>query len=313
MLRMQAVRLRDASDRVRPERQRRARPTIVEMLADESRAVAGRPAARPLIRPVAQPLGLHAGRRRAARSRRRCWRCSRCAVARIDLRTHRGVHPRIGAVDVVPFVPLGARPWPTAWRSRRRSAGRSPSGSACRCSCTKRRRARPARRSLEDIRRGEFEGLAAKMTRAGLGAGLRPVAPHPTAGATVIGARMPLIAYNINLATDRLDVAKTDRRGRPREQRRLAASSRRSGSRCAHRGIVQVSMNLTDFEKTPISAVFEAVEREAERTRRRRPGERDRRADSGRGARRHDAEHLRLRGFTDDADSRANGCATDRL
>ena len=91
-----------------------------------------------------------------------------------------------------------------------------------------------------------------------------PSTPHPTAGATVIGARMPLIAYNINLSTDRIDVAK-----------KIAAAVRFSsggfryvkamGVTLADRGIVQVSMNLTNYEKTPIFRVFEAVKHEAER------------------------------------------------
>src|SRR6185503_10128920 len=67
--------------------------------------------------------------------------------------------------------------------------------------------ANPARRNLEDIRRGEFEGLAAKMRNAEWTPDFGPAVPHPSAGASVIGARMPLIAYNINLATDRLEVA----------------------------------------------------------------------------------------------------------
>jgi glutamate formiminotransferase / 5-formyltetrahydrofolate cyclo-ligase len=91
-----------------------------------------------------------------------------------------------------------------------------------------------------------------------------PARPHPTAGATVVGARMPLIAYNINLATDRLDVA-----------RKIAAAIRHSsggyryvkamGIKLEDRGIVQVSMNLTNYEKTPIFRVFDTVKREAAR------------------------------------------------
>ena len=124
--------------------------------------------------------------------------------------------------------------------------------------------ANPARRNLEDIRRGEFEGLAAKMASPGWAPGFRAGAPHASAGASVIGARMPLIAYNINLATDRLDVAK-----------KIAAAIRHStggfrfvkaaGFELEDRGIVQVSMNLTNYEKTPIFRVFETVKREAER------------------------------------------------
>src|SRR5581483_621602 len=122
----------------------------------------------------------------------------------------------------------------------------------------------PLRKNLEDIRRGEFEGLATKMATDGWAPDFGPRAPHPTAGATVIGARMALIAYNINLATDRLDVAK-----------KIAAAIRHSSGGFRHvkaagfkledRGIVQVSMNLTNYEKTPIFRVFEMVKREAER------------------------------------------------
>jgi glutamate formiminotransferase len=123
----------------------------------------------------------------------------------------------------------------------------------------------PARKNLEDIRRGEFEGLAAKMSSPDWIPDFGPAQPHPSAGASVIGARMPLIAYNINLATDRLDVAK-----------KIAAGIRHSsggyrfvkamGVRLDDRGgIAQVSMNLTNYEKTPIFRVFETVKREAAR------------------------------------------------
>jgi glutamate formiminotransferase len=122
----------------------------------------------------------------------------------------------------------------------------------------------PARKNLEDIRRGEFEALAAKMATAGWAPDFGPATPHPSAGASVVGARMALIAYNINLATSRLDVAK-----------RIAAAIRQSsggyrfvkamGITLESRGIVQVSMNLTNYEKTPIFRVFETVKREAER------------------------------------------------
>jgi glutamate formiminotransferase len=122
----------------------------------------------------------------------------------------------------------------------------------------------PLRRNLEDIRRGEFEGLAAKMATEGWAPDFGPSMPHATAGAAVFGARMPLIAYNINLNTDRIEVAK-----------KIAAAVRFSsggfrfvkamGVTLADRGIVQVSMNLTNYEKTPIFRVFETVKREAGR------------------------------------------------
>jgi glutamate formiminotransferase len=122
----------------------------------------------------------------------------------------------------------------------------------------------PARKNLEDIRRGEFEGLAQKMASEGWAPDFGPSAPHASGGASVIGARMPLIAYNINLNTDRVDVAK-----------KIAAAIRHSsggfryvkaaGFKLEDRNLAQVSMNLTNYEKTPVFRVFETVKREAER------------------------------------------------
>ncbi len=124
--------------------------------------------------------------------------------------------------------------------------------------------ANPARKNLEDIRRGEFEGLAAKMAQPAWKPDFGPSQPHERGGASVIGARMPLIAYNINLNTDRVDVAK-----------KIASAIRHSsgglrfvkamGLLLEDRKIAQVSMNLTNYQKTPIFRVFEMVKREAER------------------------------------------------
>jgi glutamate formiminotransferase len=186
------------------------------------------------------------------------------AVADIDLRTHRGEHPRLGAVDVVPFVPIEGVTMMECVELARQVGAEI----ARRCNVPvflyEEAAANPARKNLEDIRRGEFEGLAAKMRAPEWAPDFGPATPHPSAGATVVGARMPLIAYNINLATDRLDVAK-----------KIAAAIRQSsggfryvkaaGFRLEIRGIVQVSMNLTNYEKTPIFRVFETVKREAAR------------------------------------------------
>jgi glutamate formiminotransferase len=123
---------------------------------------------------------------------------------------------------------------------------------------------RPERRNLEDIRRGEFEGLAARMATPEWAPDFGPSAPHPSAGAVVIGARMPLIAFNVNLGTGRLEVAK-----RIASAIRLSSGGLRfvkaMGVTLGDRGIVQVSMNLTNFEKTPIFRAFELVKREAAR------------------------------------------------
>ena len=186
------------------------------------------------------------------------------AVAEIDLRTHRGEHPRLGAVDVVPFVPIEGVTMAECVELAKKVGAAIAARFGVPVYLYEEAATNPTRRNLEDIRRGEFEGLASKMASAEWAPDFGPREPHPSAGATVVGARMPLIAYNINLATDRLDVAK-----------KIAAAIRQSsggfrfvkaaGFTLADRGIVQVSMNLTNYEKTPIFRVFETVKREAAR------------------------------------------------
>src|SRR2546425_9308405 len=186
------------------------------------------------------------------------------AVAAIDLRTHHGEHPRMGAVDVVPFVPIEGVTMAECVALAKKVGAAVAERFKVPVYLYEEASANPARKNLEDIRRGEFEGLAAKMAAGGWAPDYGPAAPHASAGASVIGARMPLIAYNINLATDRLDVAK-----------KIAAAIRHSsggfryvkaaGFKLEERGIVQVSMNLTNYEKTPIFRVFETVKREAAR------------------------------------------------
>ena len=186
------------------------------------------------------------------------------AIPAIDLRTHTGEHPRLGAVDVVPFVPIEGVTMSDCVALAKQIGAEVASRFGVPVYLYEEASANPARRNLEDIRRGEFEGLAAKMASPDWKPDFGPSAPHPSAGASVIGARMPLIAFNINLNTNRLDVAK-----------KIAAGIRQSsggfryvkaaGFELKDRGIVQVSMNLTNYEKTPIFRVFETVKREAER------------------------------------------------
>ncbi len=186
------------------------------------------------------------------------------ALARIDLRNHSGEHPRMGAVDVVPFVPIEGATMADCVAMAREVAADVSRRHNLPVFLYEEAAATPGRRNLEDIRRGEFEGLAAKLKQPEWAPDFGPAAPHPSAGASVIGARMALIAYNINLATNRLDVAK-----------KIAAAVRHSsgglryvkamGVDLTDRGVVQVSMNLTNFEKTPLFRVFELVKREAAR------------------------------------------------
>jgi glutamate formiminotransferase len=186
------------------------------------------------------------------------------AIAAIDLKTHKGEHPRMGAVDVTPFIPIDGVTMAECVALAKSVAQDVASRFSLPVYLYEEASANPERKNLEDIRRGEFEGLAAKMTQPAWVPDYGPASPHQTAGATVIGARMPLIAYNINLATNRLDVAK-----------KIASAIRMSsgglryvkamGIPLEDRGIVQVSMNLTNYEKTPIFRVFDLVKREAAR------------------------------------------------
>jgi glutamate formiminotransferase / 5-formyltetrahydrofolate cyclo-ligase len=186
------------------------------------------------------------------------------ALAAIDLRSHKGEHPRLGAVDVVPFIPIEGATMADCVALAKSIGQDVASRFNLPVYLYEDASSNPARKNLEDIRRGEFEGLAAKMAKSEWAPDYGPATPHQTGGASVIGARMPLIAYNINLATDRLDVAK-----------KIATAIRMSsgglryvkamGIPLEDRGIVQVSMNLTNYEKTPIFRVFDLVKREAAR------------------------------------------------
>lgn len=186
------------------------------------------------------------------------------ALAEIDLRAHTGEHPRMGAVDVVPLIPIDGVTMDECVQLARTIAAEVAARFALPIFLYEEAASTPARRNLEDIRRGEFEGLGAKLAQAAWAPDFGPATPHASGGAAVIGARMPLIAYNINLNTGRLDVAK-----------KIAAAVRMSSGGLRHvkaigipledRGIVQVSMNLTNYERTPIFRVFDLVKREAER------------------------------------------------
>ncbi len=187
------------------------------------------------------------------------------AVELIDLHRHRGVHPRIGAADVVPFVPLegvslqdcaalARQAGEEIWRRHRVPVYFYEAAAL-----------RADRANLEQIRRGQFERLRQEALvnperRPDLGGpGL-----HPTAGAVAVGARKFLIAYNINLACPEVEIA-----------RRIARAIRSSSGGFPHvkaigvklesRGAAQVSINFTDFDQTPMEEVYQAVRREAER------------------------------------------------
>lgn len=186
------------------------------------------------------------------------------ALRLIDLRTHAGVHPRLGAVDVVPFVPLAGATMTACVELARAVAAEVAATFALPVYLYEEAALRPERRRLETIRRGQFEGLAAKMRDAAWQPDFGPSQPHPSAGASVIGARPPLIAYNVNLASDRLEIARAIAVG-------IRASSgglpcvKAMGVALADRGVVQVSMNLTNYTVTSMRRVFDAIAADAAR------------------------------------------------
>jgi glutamate formiminotransferase/formiminotetrahydrofolate cyclodeaminase len=185
------------------------------------------------------------------------------AAELIDLNTHTGAHPRMGAADVVPFIPIEGvtvedcvamanHVGEEIWKRYQvpvylyESAARTPD-----------------RQGLENIRRGQFEGIRAEIaTNPARRPDIGEPRVHPTAGATVVGARKFLIAYNVFLNTSNVDIAK-----KIAKAVRFSTGGMRfvKGAGFLVRGQAQVSMNLTDFEQTPIHRVFEMVKREAAR------------------------------------------------
>lgn len=190
------------------------------------------------------------------------------AVAEIDMSRRRldgrplGVHPCMGAVDVVPFVPLGETPMAAAVEAAE-TLGRAVAERFELPVYLYEEAARsPERRNLAVVRRGGFEGLAAKCASPAWAPDFGPPRPHPTAGAVAIGARGFLIAFNAVLDSDDLEAAQAIARA-VRESDGGLSAVKALGVRLASRGRVQVSMNLTDFRRTSPYAAVAAVRREA--------------------------------------------------
>jgi glutamate formiminotransferase / 5-formyltetrahydrofolate cyclo-ligase len=184
------------------------------------------------------------------------------ALAEIDLTRHQGVHPRIGAVDVAPFVPLGDTPMEAAVAAANRLAPVVARRFGLPVYLYERAARRPERTFLADIRRGGFEGLAARLADPAWAPDFGPARPHPTAGATVIGARFFLIAFNAVLATPDVAVARAIA-AEVRESGGGLPAVRAMGVYLASRGLAQVSMNLVDYRRTPILAALRRVEEAA--------------------------------------------------
>jgi len=189
---------------------------------------------------------------------------AKVAIARIDLQHHQGGHPRVGAVDVIPFVPLRnvtmehcvelAHTFGHTYHRETRVPVYFYEEAAL----------RPERKRLEAIRRGQYETLKSEIAQPERHPDVGEAQLHPSAGATVIGARKFLVAFNVNLATSDIKIAKE-----------IARTVKAPSSGFAHvkaigvplkeRGLVQVSMNIVDYEKNGLSAILELIRTEAKK------------------------------------------------
>lgn len=186
------------------------------------------------------------------------------AIREIDMNEHHGEHPRLGSADVVPFIPIRDMSMDEAVRLSEMVAAEVAARYGLPAYLYEKSASCPERENLAVIRKGEYEGLKDKMAQSAWKPDYGPDVPHPTAGAVVIGARTPLIAFNINLNTSDPGIA--DRIAR--SIRHVSGGFRyckAMGVSLKEKGIVQVSINMTDYTKTPLHRVFEAVRLEAER------------------------------------------------
>lgn len=183
----------------------------------------------------------------------------------IDMEKHKGEHPRLGATDVVPFVPISGITLEECVELARRLGKRVGEELQIPVFLYEAAATRPDRINLANVRKGEYEGLKAEIGRnPEREPDFGPEKVHPRAGATIIGARMPLIAYNVYLNTEDLGLAKQIAKV-VREAGGGLPSVKALGFEIKARKQVQVSMNLTNYLKTPPHVAFEAVKREAEK------------------------------------------------
>jgi len=186
------------------------------------------------------------------------------AIELIDMRRHSGAHPRLGAVDVVPFVPIRGVEMAEAVEIAHRFGKELGERAGVPIYFYEEAALRPERRELPAIRKGEYERLEEKLQDPDWQPDAGPKGFNPKAGATVVGARYPLIAFNVNLNTDDPEVARRIARA-VRFKDGGFRYVRAMGVALAERGMTQVSMNLLNYEGTPIHRVFEAIRAEASR------------------------------------------------
>jgi glutamate formiminotransferase len=183
------------------------------------------------------------------------------AIELIDMREHRGAHPRLGAVDVVPFVPIQGVEMGEAVGVAR-ELGKQLGRKGVPVFYYEEAATSPDRKDLPSIRKGEYEGLAEKLRDPKWKPDEGPARLNPKSGATVVGARFPLVAYNVNLRTRDLNIAKEIAK-KVRFKDGGFPHVRAMGVDLREKGMVQVSMNLTNYRVTGIPKVFDFIREEA--------------------------------------------------
>jgi len=186
------------------------------------------------------------------------------AIDLIDMRRHQGQHPRMGAIDVVPFIPVKNIGVAEAVAISKALAKEAAEAYNLPIFLYEQSASRPERQNLATIRKGQFEGMADKIKQPEWTPDFGPAQIHPSAGVTAVGARMPLVAYNVNLDTNKLEIADHI----VKKVRHIGGGLRYCkgiGIELKDRGIVQVSMNMTDYTKTALYRAFELIKIEARR------------------------------------------------
>ena len=187
-----------------------------------------------------------------------------CAIDVIDMRTHQGQHPRMGATDVVPFIPIKKVSMNEAVAFSKEVARETAETYSLPIYLYEKSASRPERQNLAHIRKGQFEAMAEKIKQPEWKPDFGPQKIHPSAGVTAMGARMPLVAYNVNLDSGNLEIADEI----AKRVRHISGGLRYCkgiGIELKDRGQVQVSMNMTDYTRTALYRVFELIKVEARR------------------------------------------------
>jgi glutamate formiminotransferase len=189
---------------------------------------------------------------------------AKTAQTLIDLTVHQGQHPRMGATDVIPFIPIQNATMEEAKDLAASLAERMGRELKIPVILYEESATAPHRTNLAKVRKGEFEAMAEKLKDADWTPDFGPAGPHPTAGVTAVGARMPLVAFNVNLNTNDLSIASAIGK-KVRHSSGGLRFVKAMGVALEDRGIVQVSMNMTDYTKTGLYQAVEMVRFEARR------------------------------------------------